>query len=229
MSTSGNTSYEATRDTLIAAAMRKCGALSKGESPDSEDLTNGTEALNGIVTRFATLGMPLWKRIELAVTLVAGTANYTISNVLKTPQVVLKDTSGGSQYELINKSRYDYNRLPVNTTGTPVHFTFIPGLENGTVTVWPTPDAGAASNKTLLVTYQKEFDGFVSAGDTPDFPAYWTDAIKYELAVMLAPEFGVPLQDRQVLMKEAAVYLAQAQGYGDEESSLYMQPEMRMR
>jgi len=81
MSTSGNTSYEATRDSLIAAAMRKCGALSKGESPDSEDLTNGTEALNGIVTRFATLGMPLWKRIELAVTLVAGTANYTISNV----------------------------------------------------------------------------------------------------------------------------------------------------
>jgi len=51
MSTSGNTSYEATRDSLIAAAMRKCGALSKGESPDSEDLTNGTEALNGIVTQ----------------------------------------------------------------------------------------------------------------------------------------------------------------------------------
>lgn len=228
MSTSGNTSYEATRDSLIAAAMRKCGALSKGESPDSEDLTNGTEALNGIVTRFATLGMPLWKRIELPVTLTA-TKDYTISNVLKTPQVVLKDINGGSQYELINKSRYDYNRLPVNTTGTPVHFTFTPGLENGTLTVWPTPDAGAIANKSLVVTYQKEFDGFFSAGDTPDFPAYWTDAIKYELAVMLAPEFGVPLQDRQVLMKEAAVYLAQAQGYGDEESSLYMQPEMRMR
>ena len=69
----------------------------------------------------------------------------------------------------------------------------------------------------------------MSSADTPDFPSYWTDAIIYELAVNLAPEYGVPLQDRSALKAEAKAYLEQAQGYGDEDTSLFVQPEMRMR
>lgn len=229
MATSGNTSYESNRDNLVKAALRKIGKLSEGEAPSTEDYTNCTQALNNVVLRFATLGMPLWKRIELPVTIVAGTVNYTISNALKVAQVVLRDTTGGTQYELINKSRYDYNRLPNNSTGIPVHWTYNPNLENGTLTIWPTPDSGAAASKSLIVVYQKEFDGFVNSTDTPDFPAYWTDAIIYELAANVAPEYGVPLQDRQVLKAEAKEYLSQAQGYGDEDTSLFLQPDNRMR
>lgn len=229
MATSGSTSYEATRDDIIKGALRKIGKLAEGETPSTEDYTNCTQALNNIVVRFATLGMPLWKRTELPVTLVLATQTYTIPNSLKVPQVILKDTTGGVQYELINKSRYDFNRLPSSTTGTPVHFTFNPNLENGTLTIWPAPDAGAVSSKSLVVVYQKEFDGFVSGTNTPDFPSYWTDAIIYELAVNVAPEYGTPLQDRQMLKTEAKTYLEQAQGYGDEESSMFVQPEMRMR
>mgnify|MGYP001198612519 CR=1 FL=1 len=229
MATSANTSYESNRDNLIKAALRKCGVLAEGEAPSTESYTNGTQALNNIVLRFATLGMPLWKRIEQTVTIVAGTKDYTINNVLQVTQVVLKDTTGGTQYELIPKDRYDYNRLPSNTSGLPVHYTFIPGLENGVLTVWPTPDTSSASTKTLLVTYQKELDGFTASGDTPDFPAYWSDALVYELAVSIAPEYGVPLQDRAMLKGEAKAYLDQAQGYGDDKFSMFIQPDFSMR
>lgn len=228
MSTSGSTSYESNRDNIIKAALRKCGVLAEGETPSTESVTNCTQALNNIVVRFAVLGMPLWKRTELPVTLIAGTAAYSIANSLKAPQVILRDTTGGVQYELIPKSKYDLNRLPSTATGAPVHFSFNPNLENGTLTVWPIPDSTAATTKALTVVYQKEFDGFVNATDTPDFPTYWTDALIYELAVNVAPEYGVPLQDRQTLKQEAATYLAQAQGYGDEEDSLLIQPERRM-
>ncbi len=228
MTTSANTSYESNRDSIIKAALRKCGVLAKGETPSTEDITDCASALNNIVVRFATLGMPLWKRTELPVTLVLNTQTYTVANSLKAPQVILRDLNGGTQYELIPKSRYDYNKLPSNTTGTPVHFTFNPSLENGTLTIWPKPDAGAVANKALTVVYQKEFDGFFSATDTPDFPSYWTDALIYELAVNIAPEYGVPLPDRQALKQEAAVYLQQAQGYGDEEDSLFVTPDRRM-
>lgn len=229
MSTSGSTSYELTRDGIIKAALRKCGVLAKGETPSTEDYTDCATALNNIVVRFNTLGMPLWKRIELPVTLVSGTKDYTLSNILQVTQVVLKDTTGGVQYELVQKDRYDYNKLPSTTTGTPVHFTFIPGLENGTLTVWPIPDASSASTKTLLVTYQKELDGFTASGETPDFPAYWSDALVYELAVSIAPEYGVPLQDRAMLKGEAKAYLDQAQGYGDDKFSMFIQPDFSMR
>lgn len=203
--------------------------LAAGETPSAEDYSNCSSALNNIVLRFGTLGMPLWKRIEQSITLLPNVKDYTINNVLQVTQVVLRDITGGTQYELIPKDRYDYNRLPSSTSGFPVHYTFIPGLENGTLTVWPTPDSSSATTKTLLVTFQKEFDGFFASGDTPDFPAYWTDALIYELSVSIAPEYGVPLQDRAMLKGEAKAYLDQAQGYGDDKFSLFIQPEFTMR
>lgn len=226
MATSGNTSYEATRDEMIARAMRRCGALAKGQVPDAEDLANGTTALNAIVTRFATLGMPLWKRVELPVTLTSSTT-YTISNSLKVAQVILKDSTSGTQYDLIPKSKYDLNRLPSTSVGMPIHWSFNPNLENGTLTIWPVPDAGSISTKSLVVIYQKEFDGFVSGTNTPDFPSYWTDALVSELSVAIAPEYGVPLNDRVALKQEAKLYLDQAQGYGDEDGSIYFQADLR--
>lgn len=229
MTTSANTTYESNKESIIKAALRKCGVLAEGEIPSSESIQNCTEALNNIVLRFSTLGMPLWKRIELSINLVQGVRDYIINNVLQVTQVVLKDSTSGVQYELIPKDRYDYNRLPSTTSGMPVQYTFIPGIENGTLTLWPTPDAVSSTTKSLLVTYQKEFDGFFSNSDTPDFPAYWTDAIIYELTVSIAPEYGVPLQDRAMLKGEAKVYLDQAQGYGDDKFSMFIQPDFSMR
>lgn len=229
MATSGSTSFELTRDDLIKSALRKTGVIAEGETPSTEMINNCSLSLNNIILRFSTLGMPLWKRTELPITLVAGQKDYTVANSLKAPQVIIKDSTGGTQYELLPKSRYDYNRLPSNTSGIPVHFTFNPNLENGTLTIWPTPDASAATTKSLLVVYQKEFDSFVSGTNTPDFPSYWNDAIIYELAANVAPEYGVPLMDRQALKQEAKLYLDQAMGYGDEEDSLFIQPERRMR
>lgn len=228
MTTSSNTTYEVTRDEIISRALRQIGALAKGQVPDTEDINNGTTALNAIVVRFATLGMPLWKRIELPVTLTTSTT-YTINNSLKVAQVVLKDLLSGTQYDLLQKSKYDLNRLPSTSTGMPIHYSFNPNLENGTLTIWPVPDAGSISTKQLMVVYQKEFDGFVSSTNTPDFPSYWTDALVSELAVSLAPEYGVPLNDRNKLEQKAKLHLEQAQGYGDEDGSLYFQADAQGR
>lgn len=224
MSTSGNTSWELQRNDIIAAAMRKIGALGKGQTPDTEDYTNASQALNSLVSLFATEGMPLWKRTELSIPLVAATQNYTLASSLKLAQMILKSTSSSTQYELTEKSLYDFNQLPTES-GTPVHYTYIPGLSDGVVRLWPTPDVSAATDYSLIAVYQKEFDGFFSATDTPDFPPYWTDALIYGLAVRLAPEYGLPLNDRNLLLKEAEVYKKTASDYGDEDGSIYFQPE----
>jgi hypothetical protein len=223
MATSNNTSWDQTRNELIATALRKLGVIQEGQTPSTEQYTNGEQALNGVVTLLSTVGMPLWKRISLPVTLTS-TQTYTIPSALKIAQVVLVDT-GGTQYDLIEKSLYDFNRLPTNNTGVPVHYTFQPKIQDGTLKIWPLPDAGTLTTKSLTVVYQKEFDGFFASGETPDFPSYWMFAIIYNLAVALAPEYGVPIQDRQILMKEAEKYQAMAEGYGDEDGSLYFQPD----
>jgi len=230
MAVSNSTVWELTRDQIITAALRKLGVLNKGDSADATELSEGQTALNGLIARFNTLGMPLWKRTEVAVTLVNGTSSYTITNGLKVPEVYLRNATSSVQYKLELKSDYDLKNLPYSATGVPVSWSYTPNIsEGGTLRVWPIPDSSAASNYTLRVIYQDEFDTFTSGTETPDFPAYWTDALIYGLAVALAPEKGIPLGDRKALREEAMLYLAQAQSYGDEDGSIYLQPYIRHR
>jgi len=230
MTTSASTSWELTRDDIINAALRKLGVLNKGTSADSTDLSTGQTALNGIIARFNTLGMPLWKRTELGVTLVNGTSSYTITNGMKVPEVYLRSATSSVQYKLELKSDYDLKNLPYSATGVPVSWSYTPNIsEGGALRVWPTPDSSAASNYTIRVIYQDELDTFTAGTETPDFPAYWTDALVYALAVSLAPEKGIPLSDRKALREEAMIYLAQAQSYGDEDGSIFIQPDTRRR
>ena len=223
MTTSANTSWDLTRNQIIESSLRKIGRLQEGQIPSDQEYADGATALNGVIALLATKGMPLWKRISFPITLTS-TQVYTIPSAVKVAQVVLKDV-GGTQYDLIEKSLYDFNRLPTNSSGCPVHYTYQPKIQDGTLTIWPLPDAGSISTKSLVVVYQKEFDGFFSSSETPDFPAYWNMPLIYFLAVALGPEYGLPIQDRQQLLKEAGEYIAMAEGYGDEDGSIYFQPD----
>lgn len=225
MATSGNTAFEMTRDGLINSALRKCGVLEKGEVADATDLTVCGEALNALLQTFVTLGMPLWKRITVQIPLVDNQPSYTINNALKAPQALITTTSSGSTQELQLESLYDFSRLTTASKGSPTSYTVQPTLENLTISVWPRPDATTASTKTLTVIYQKEFDGFINASDTPDFPAYWSESLIYGLAVRISPEYGVPLLKKQELEKDFKMTLAAAQSYGDEDGSIWFTPE----
>lgn len=224
MATSGSTSFELTRDEIIQAALRKVGAIALGQTPSATEYINAAQALNSLIQLLHTDGMPLWKRVQTAVTLVNGTQTYTITDAVKVFQVILVNTGSDDQYELQHKSLYDFLGLPTTSGGVPVHWYGQPKVQDFTVGIWPTPDATTVSNYSLLVVSQKEFDGFTASGETPDFPPYWTDALIYHLAVRLAPEYGVPLADRQLLIKEADAYKAMATSYGDEDGSLFVQP-----
>lgn len=234
MATSGSTTWQLTRNQIIEAAMRKVQALAKGQTPDSEDYTNATIALNGLIAQYQALGMQLWKRKEYDLTLVADQNSYTIGvgqsvNTvfpLKLHQVISVDTDSGAQIDVQILSVYDFNLLPQNSdaTGEPVNVTYQPFINYGVLKVWPTPDATIATQKTLKLVYQSPIEDFSASTDTPDFPKEWTNALIYGLAVLIAPEFGVPLEDRRLLQKEHDSYLQTAVDFGIEDASLFFQP-----
>lgn len=225
MATSGVTSWELTRNDLIDAAYRKLGIPGEGNTLSTEQYIDGLEALNSVIALAQTDGMPLWKRITSSQTPSATSQVYTITNAVKIAAVFLRDTNG-VQYELENKSLYDFMRLPRDSVGVPVSWTWAPSIEGGTVSIWPlTSDSTTVSTKTIQIVYQKEFDGFSSTTThTPDFPAFWTPALIYKTATMLAPEGGLSLEDRKALLQESTMYWKQASDYGDEDGSLYIQP-----
>lgn len=236
MSTSGSTLWEMTRNQLIEAALRKLGVLARGQTPDTEDYTNGTFALNAVVAELQTIGMPLWKRTEYTFPLVAAQAAYTIgvgqslntAFPLKLQQAVLTDTNSSSTLDMQIISIYEYNSLsPLNSSGEPVQICYQPQINLGTITVWPTPDTTAAANKTIKLVYQEPFDDFVSSTDTPDFPKEWHQTIIYKLALALAPEYGTPLGDIGMLIQMSDKHEQTALSFGTDETSIYFQVDRR--
>lgn len=232
MTTSNQTIFEITRDQIIKAALRKLGRLARGQSPDAQQLTDGQEALNAIVAEFTTLGMPLWARTDFTLPMVAGQSTYTlgVGQAVNTPfpirihGIVLRNSFGGV-ISMFPVARDDFNLLNVTSTGTPVNYTYQPLINYGVLKVWPTPDATVVSEYTAVITYQKPFQGFTAGTETPDFPQEWQNALIYALAVSLAPEYQIPLLDRQQLQKEAEIHLNTALSGGVEEASFFFQPD----
>lgn len=233
MATSGTTNTELTRDEIVEAALRKLGRLAQGQAASSADLADGAEALNNLVAEFQTMGMPLWARKSLNITMVADQASYVIgvglaTNTafpLKIIQAWTEPTSGGGRQPLEQLAIYDYNLLPTASSGSPSQFSYQPNINYGTLRLWPAPDTSTVANRTLTISYQCPFDEFTASGNTPYFPKEWNNALIYGLADLLSGEWGLPLNDRREIEQKAEKHLNIALDFGQEQASIFFAPD----
>lgn len=225
MATSNDITWKLDRDEIITAAYRKLGIPGEGNTLTAAQIADGAEALNSIVSLAVTDGMSLWKRTTVEVTPSATTQLYTTTGAVKVAQVLLTDSTSGTQYPLHSLSYYDYNSLPIDTVGVPVSYYAQPTIDGYSVQIWPrTSDTETVANKKINIVYQRKFDGFTATSDDLDFPAHWHLPIIYKTALVLAPENGIPLEDRKELRIETITYWKQAADYGDEDGSVYFVP-----
>jgi hypothetical protein len=123
---------------------------------------------------------------------------------------------------MINMSRLDYRDLPnKTTTGTPTSYFYDPlGGANvaGQMYIWPIPSVVADAVK---FTWYRQIQDFNNPGDNPDLPNEWINALVWNLAVQLAPEFDVPPQRYQLIKAQADESLNRVVGWDREESPIY--------
>jgi len=230
MATSGVYTFQMTRDQIITAALRKLGVIAEGQSPSATNLTDGQLAVNGAIAQLKGLGMPLWARSEYTFT--PTTSPYTIGTGMtlntqfpvKLLQAFRTENNAKVPMEIV--ARETFNILPTSSSGTPIKVNYQPFINSGIVSLWPTPSSTNISTVTLV--YQRPFQYFTSASETVDFPEEWQIPLIYQTAVLLAPEWGIPLQDRQSLRSELKEYIEMATFVGQEDASLFIQPERRM-
>jgi len=232
MATSGTAAWTLNRDQVIKGALRKLGVLPSGGSPTANQTSDAAEALNGLVKSLHGKGMPLWKITSTTFTVTDGTASYTVGpsqtiNVA-TPLRVLQafyTPEDGNNTPMNVYNRYDFSDLPNTAEGTPVNLYYQPLRITGVVKLWPTP---TDSTTQITIHYEAPFEDMNSASDDFDFPSYWITALIYNLAWLLAPEFGLPVQERTALAQEAKYWTDEALSIGAEEGSLFLQPNREM-
>ena len=117
------------------------------------------------------------------------------------------------------KPREDYMRIPQKElTGSPIILYYSPQLTNGQVFVWPAPNT---TNGTIEITYLRTIQDFDTGSDNPDFPQEWLEAITYNLAVRIAPAYGISLSSGGIngnpdILRQAAQYLEDMKAWDTE-------------
>lgn len=125
-------------------------------------------------------------------------------------------------------SRQEYMDLPIKTNqGTPTAFFYTPSLPSGQIYVWPSPQNSAYG---IRFTWYRPLNDYLSNDNTSDLPQEWINALTWNLAVELAPDFSVPIQRFAILKAIAAEKLELVRGYDREAQPIYFQlsdPETR--
>ena len=103
----------------------------------------------------------------------------------------------------------------------PNQIFYDPQLDNGTIGFYPRFLTG---DYIIRIRFHRTFEDFDATADTPDFPQEYYLPLMVNLASLLAPKNGVPLDERRVLMREAKEVWDAALANGSEESSIFLQP-----
>lgn len=202
-----------TADDLIKSALRRLGVLASGETYTAQEGLDCLAVLNAMLDRWRTWRLTIYAQSRNVYTLTANTAAYTIGpgGTFSQPRPLWFDFINvipvGSSLEyplhiyLPGEWERETDKTQTSTYPDSVHVGT--GYSFTTLTFYPVPTTACR-----VVIYAPE-PGLTVVGSLGTAisapPGYW-EALRYNLAVRLAPEFGKAVDG--LLMKEAAESLA---------------------
>jgi hypothetical protein len=183
-----------TAQELIKSSLRTLGVIASGETPAAEELNDALAALNSMLDSWSAQGLKVPSLTQVSVPLLAGTASYSIGTggtvaVARPSEVIggyIRD-SGGHDYPLSILSAGEYRGIGEKTTSSrPTGVFYDPSYPIGYLRFYPTPD----TNETAYLDCLTPGTAIAGLTSTVNVPADYIRAIKYQLAIEIAPEYG---------------------------------------
>lgn len=200
---------------IIRRAMQKAGILTKTEVPSSDEAQDGLESLNQILSINSNDNLMIYTRQEKIFPLVGGKASYTIGiggdfNTVRPMKIASAYVRiGNIDYTLYpyRDTSYDENTALKSLMALPSQrYVYDNGYPLGTITLYPVP----TSNWNIHLRTEDELGQFTLDQDV-DLPPGWVHFLTYELATILQPEYGQPInQDLKLIANQARATLEMA-------------------
>lgn len=183
-----------TANDLIQNALIELRVLAIGESVPSNRSSWALAKLNEMLTAWSLEGLMHTEVVEESYTLTVGWDDYTWGSageiVTDRPIDVLD-----SMYIRLNSVDYPVKKWSLRqhrasfdkvTQSRPTRFAYDRKYPLGRLYLYPTPDAAYS----IYFASQKVFDTFHALTTSNSFAPGWERAIRYQLAIELAPGFG---------------------------------------
>jgi hypothetical protein len=175
-----------TAQTLIKSALRSIGAIATGETPTNSEMMDGLEALRFMLRSWSGNNIRLYFTTSEVITL-TGAASYTWGSggtiTTARPVQIHGAYTSVNLVEVVDEAKY--RRLVVANQGGPVQWIWYqPQYPLAYLFPWP------LSSASLTVHSTKELSDPTGLTYSVTFPTEYDDAIKWNLAVRLGPEYG---------------------------------------
>jgi hypothetical protein len=182
----------------IKRAMRLIGAAATGETPSADELADGLTALNAMLSSWSLESLLVPSIVREEFSFIGGQQRYSVGTLgdfnttrpVKIERVTV-EIQGANAFEtpvdIVNVDQWVNISIRAVQSDIPT-WVYIEGtypLEY--VNFWPVPSS--AANKAVLYS-QKLISSFTSVNDAVSLPPGYDDAIDYNLAIRLAPEYG---------------------------------------
>lgn len=182
---------------VITDAMKLLGVLFKSETPSADEAADGLTALNDLLDSWSNDGLMTpsfaWENFPLT----AGTATYTIgsggtfntSRPITIAAAFVRVGTIDHPLDIITPEQYETD-ITVKTIAStyPRFMVYDNAHPLSTIYLYPVP---ASSATTLHLLSNKALDTYTSTSDTVTVRAGRLRAMKHNLALELAPQFGV--------------------------------------
>jgi len=190
---------------LIKSSLRKLGVLSSGETPTTDTYAALLEALQIMLRSWAQKRILVFASTKESFSLVSTQSLYTwgAGGVINTarPHKILgafvRD-SGGTDHPVGIISEGQYRNISSKATkGRPENLFYHPLYPLGAIYLYPTPQDA----ETMWVESLKPFtetSSFGTVADTISFPENYQEPLVYNLALRVAPEYGVQMSAEAV-------------------------------
>lgn len=194
---------------LIRGAFRLIGTLASGENPTAQENSDAFAALNDMVEAWKIERLMVYAILPATFTLVPGKQTYSLGAtgdwVMQRPteldQISYLYTTNGSpvinmNVPLLNLDQWNQILVPSTTSTIPQWAYLDDQFPSRNLSFYPVPSI--VNNVNLFVW--KQVDAFASPFTPIALPPGYQRALRYNLAVELAPEYGT-----QVSQEVAAI------------------------
>ena len=183
MATTGTTDFNMSFTEIAEEAWERAGR----EMKSGYDLRTARRSMNLMLIEWQNKGINLWTVDEGSVSLVEGTATYTLpTDTIDLLEHVIRTGSGSNQSDLsINRiSVSTYSSIPNKLSqGRPLQLWINRLVDAPTITIWPIPDS---DNYTLQYWRMRRMEDTGSGVETADMTFRFLPALVAGLAYQIA-------------------------------------------
>lgn len=186
----------ATARDIINRAFRLIGNTDSGESSEGAEYADALQALNDMLAAWSgNQALTQYSAALLSYTAAASVSSFTVGptgNLVSTrpyhiDNIYLRDGSVDSPIEQISSKEYGEISLKSLTGSYATQVFYDPSVSNGRVYCWP----GLSAGQTLFFEALLPLQNFASLSTVVTIPDNYSRALAYNLAVEIAPEYGV--------------------------------------